>query len=88
MTYTNALRHTVTKKWYMEMVCANAQTYGWTDVLWLADVFDEEDKAEVVKPYNTEWVALTWDEYCEAMDGRPESLTDWFDAINEARAAR
>lgn len=82
MTYTNALRHTVTGKWCVLML--NEQ-YTWTDNLWLADVFDADDKAAFAKPYNSEWVALTWEQYCDLMDGRPDDMNEWFAAINAAR---
>lgn len=85
MPYTYALRHSITKKWYM-VTCDNTGEYGWTDDLWLADVYqDQADRDEVVKPYNTEWVALSYPEYAALTAGKPESLIDWLDAIDKAR---
>ena len=55
----------------------NTNTIGWTDDLFLADVwfpsdFDAGDFPDM--PVNTHLVALTWEDYCRLMEDRPRGL--------------
>ena len=87
--YCYAICHDDTERWLM-VLCDNTNTIGWTDDLFLADVwfpsdFDAGDFPDM--PVNTHLVALTWEGYCRLMEDRPEDLDTWFKAIDEARTA-
>jgi hypothetical protein len=74
-----AIRHNVTGLWWMSTTTSD----GWTDKLWLADVWqpdDMVDEGDTLTP-DAHWQAFTCNQYCDAMGDCPP-MREWLDAID------